>query len=49
MAEGKGMQLCADRIETAEKTAMDIIKGMDKNRALKRMYLVFCGSRTYRA
>jgi len=49
MAEGKGMQLCADRIETAEKTAMDIIKGMDKNRALKRMYLAFCGSRTYRA
>lgn len=49
MTEGKGIKLCADMIETAEKTAMDITKGMDKNRALKRMYLEFCGSRTQRA
>ena len=49
MTEGKGINLSADRIETAEKTAMDIIKGMDKNRALKRLYLEFCDSRTHRA
>ena len=49
MTEGKAVNLCADMIETAEKTAMDITKGMDRNRALKRMYLEFCSSRTYRA
>ena len=49
IAEGKAVKLCADMIETAEMTAMDIIKGMDKNKALRRLYLELCSSRTYRA
>ena len=32
-----------DSIEAAEKTAMDIGRGMDKNKALKKLYLEFEG------
>ena len=39
MAAGKAIRLCADRIEKAERTAMDISKGMDKSKALKRLFL----------
>lgn len=39
MNAGKAVSLCADRIEKAEKTAMDISKGMDKSKALKRLFL----------
>ena len=49
MTEGKGVKLCADMIEAAEKTAMDITKGMDKNRALKRLYLELGRGDTKRA
>lgn len=41
MTEGRAAKLCADMLESAEKTAMDITRGMDKNRALKRLYLDF--------
>ncbi|MBQ6623113.1 MAG: hypothetical protein IJH57_00695 [Mogibacterium sp.] len=49
MTDGKGVKLCAEMIETAEKTVMDITKGMDKNRALKRLYLEFSRDRAKRA
>ena len=39
MNAGKAVGLCADRIEKAEKTAMDISQGMDKSKALKRLFL----------
>ena len=49
MTERKGINLCADMIETAEKTSMDIIKGMDKSRALKRFYMELCNTNTRKA
>lgn len=49
MTEGKGIKLCADMIEIAEKTMADIIKGMDKTKALRRMYLDYSNSTAYRA
>jgi len=39
MSAGKAISLCADRIEKAERTAMEISKGMDKSKALKRLFL----------
>lgn len=39
MREGKAMDFCVQRIELAENTAADIARGMDKTKALKRLYL----------
>lgn len=39
MREGKAIDFCASRIEMAENATADIARGMDKNKALKRLYL----------
>lgn len=43
MLSGEGAQLAAAMTETAEKARMDIEKGMDKNKALKRLRLELSG------
>ena len=49
MKEGKAMSFCAERIEEAEKTAADIARGMDKAKALKRLYLRYSDSKGLKA
>ena len=49
MREGKAMSFCAERIEEAEKTAADIARGMDKAKALKRLYLRYSDSKGLKA
>lgn len=49
MTEGRGAELSAGMIEKSEKTAVDIIKGMDKNKALRRLYLELYDRRAFKA
>lgn len=49
MRDGKAMSFCAERIEEAEKTAADIARGMDKNKALKRLYLRYTDNKGLKA
>ena len=49
MAEGKAAKLCADRIEMAEKASADISRGMDKAKALKRLYLNYSDNQAHKA
>ena len=49
MRAGKAVGICAERIEKAERTAMDISKGMDKSKALKRLFLELNENRAYTA
>lgn len=41
MRDGFDIRGCAEMIEASEKTAMDIGRGMDKNKALKKLFLSF--------
>ena len=49
MTQGKAMNYCADRIELAEKCAADIGRGMDKGRALKKLFLSYCDNKAAKA
>ena len=49
MRDGKAMSFCAERIEEAERTAADIARGMDKSRALKRLYLRYTDKKGLKA
>lgn len=49
MVQDKAVALCSERIDLAERCAADISRGMDRNKALKRLFLNYGVSKTSKA